>query len=86
MKIRILLLVLFSVTLWGTSTALAGTSYPWRDNAPPFDFLFQNHIDTHQQGKLNGQGNFTGFFYIKYTEAVTADDVPIATHGNCPQI
>jgi hypothetical protein len=56
MKKSILLFVVIAISLLGTTTALAGTSYPWRDHAPPFDFLFENHIDTHQQGKLTGQG------------------------------
>ena len=86
MKKRILILVVFAILLLGTSTALAGTSYPWRDHAAPFDFLFENHIDTHLQGKLTGKGHYKGFFYIKYTGEETADGVPIATHGNCPEI
>jgi hypothetical protein len=86
MKKSILLFVVIAISLLGTTTALAGTSYPWRDHAPPFDFLFENHIDTHQQGKLTGQGKFKGFFYIKFTGDLTEDSVPIATHGNCPEI
>jgi hypothetical protein len=86
MKKSILLFVVIAISLLGTTTALAGTSYPWRDHAPPFDFLFENHIDTHQQGKLTGQGKFEGFFYIKFTGDLTEDSVPIATHGNCPEI
>ena len=86
MKKSILLFVVIAILILGTTTALAGTSYPWRDHAPPFDFLFENHIDTHQQGKLTGQGKFKGFFYIKFTGDLTEDSVPIATHGNCPEI
>ena len=86
MKKRILLLLVIVFSLLGTTTALAGTSYPWRDHASPFDFLFDNHIDTHQQGKLTGQGKYMGFFYIKFTGDLTEDGVPVATHGKCPEI
>ena len=86
MKKRYLLLIVIVISLLGTTTALAGTSYPWRDHASPFDFLFENHIDTHQQGKLTGQGKYKGFLYIKFTGDLTEDGVPIATHGNCPEI
>ena len=86
MKKSVLLLVVITISLLGTTTALAGTSYPWRDHASPFDFLFDNHIDTHQQGKLTGQGKYMGFFYIKFTGDLTEDGVPVATHGKCPEI
>jgi hypothetical protein len=34
----------------------AGTSYPWRDHAKSYNFLFENHIDTQQRGKLTDEG------------------------------
>ena len=83
---RLLFVLVIVISLLGTTTALAGTGYPWLDNAPPFDFLFGNHIDTHQQGKITGQRNYKGFFYIKYTGKMTADGVAIATHVNCLKI
>ena len=86
MKKSTLLLVVIAISLLGTTTVLAGTSYPWRDHAKPYDFLFENHIDTHQQGKLTDEGTFRGFFYIKFTGDLTDDGVPVATHGNCTKI
>ncbi len=83
MRKRILFSLFLALLLTISATALAGTGYPWRDHAHPFDFLFGNHIDTHQQGKTLGNGGYTGFFYIKFTGTVTEDGVPIATHGNC---
>jgi len=85
MRVKNIVPILLVLLLSGTGTALAGTSYAWRDHAPPFDFLFGNHIDTHQQGKVAGNGWFKGFFYIKYTGEVTPDGVAVAEHGNCPE-
>lgn len=61
------------------------TGYAWRNHAAPFDFLFGNHIDTHQQTKLSGKGQLVGFFYIKFTGNVTPEGYPEAEHGNCNQ-
>jgi hypothetical protein len=86
MKKRLWFVVVIGIALLATTTALAGTSYPWRDHAAPFDFLFDNHIDTHQQGKLIDQGMYKGFFYINFTGELTEDGTPIAMHGNCTQM
>ena len=83
MRKKMIIPILLVLLLLGTGTALAGTSYPWRDHARPFDFLFDNHIDTHQQGKVLGNGGYKGFFYIKYTGELTPEGVPVAEHGNC---
>ena len=32
-----------------TGAALAADFYPWRNHAAPFNFLFRNEIDSHQQ-------------------------------------
>jgi hypothetical protein len=58
-------------------------SYPWLNHAYPFDFLFENHIDTHQQTKLLKNRRLLGFFYIKYTGNITPEGYPEAKHGNC---
>jgi len=50
-------------------------------HAPPYDFLFGNHIDTHQETKIKANGQLLGFLYIIFTGDV--DDVsglPIARH------
>jgi len=65
----------------GLSTARAGDFH-----APPRDFLFGNHIDTHQETKLklDKTGNtlsLFGFFYIIFTGATDPDSgLPIARH------
>lgn len=54
---------------------------PWKDHDKPFDFVFDNHFDSHQQSKVHGDGEtLTGFFYITYTGGTT-DDLPNARHG-----
>ena len=83
MKKRFLLIAVIVISLFATTTALASTSYPWRDHAAPFNFLFENHIDTHQQGQLTDQGLYKGFFYIKYSGGFTEDGTPVAMHGDC---
>ena len=43
------LLATVALFLSGAGVAAATDLYPWRNNAAPFNFLFGNHIDTHQQ-------------------------------------
>jgi hypothetical protein len=64
--------------------AVAGADgYKWRDHKAPFDFVFGNHMDTHQQAQLTGMDGITGFLYITPSDRTTADGVPIAMHGDC---
>jgi hypothetical protein len=53
---------------------------PWSDHDPPFSFLFDNHIDTHQQSQLVGNDDLKGFFYIQFTSE-TINGTPVAVHG-----
>ena len=64
-------------------SAHAGDLYPWRNHEPPFNFVFGNDIDTHQQTRLTRDGSLFGFFYIGFTGVQTKDRYPIATHVNC---
>lgn len=59
--------------------------FPWRDHAPPFDTLFGNHIDTHQQSQAIGTRQLEGFFYIRFT-GNNKQGLPVATHANCSQV
>ena len=52
----------------------------WRDHAPPFDFLFGNHFDTHQQTRETVDGDLLGFLYVTFTGEVTADGFRVASH------
>jgi hypothetical protein len=68
-----------------TAAVYAANGYPWKDHAAPYDYLFGNHIDTHQQSQVNGkdgEAQLEGFFYIKFT-GEDVDGVPEAMHGNC---
>ena len=60
--------------------------YPWKNHASPYDFVFGNDIDTHQQTRATGDSGLSGFFYIHYTGDVTSDGLPVATHDNCANV
>jgi hypothetical protein len=60
--------------------------YPWKDHAPPYDFVFGNEFDTHQQTRQTRAGGLSGFLYIHYTGATTTDGLPVAEHGDCASV
>jgi len=68
-------------------SALAGVHaaemLPWRQHQAPFDFVFGNMIDGHQQSRLGRDGSLSGFLYIRHTGVVTRDGYPVATHADC---
>jgi len=72
-------LMLFTLLFVNTTDTEAG-GYPWRDHAAPYDFLFGNNIDTHQQSKLNNNGELFGFLYITFITGEEIDGIPIAEH------
>lgn len=74
---------LAAVTIAAASAASADGFYPWRNHAAPFDFVFGNDIDTHQQTRRRPNGDLRGFFYIRYTGTTTADGYRVATHVDC---
>jgi hypothetical protein len=59
---------------------------PWSNHRAPFDFLFGNELDTHQQTQRLRDGSLSGFFYIHYTGVLTADGLPVATHVDCNSV
>lgn len=82
MKRLILILAAVLLLALGAQTALA-EGYEWRDHAAPFDFLFGNHIDTHQQS-LTRNDMLQGFFYVTLQDRIDpGTGLPVATHGNC---
>lgn len=82
-KLLSALLASLTVSVMSTGAAVAADLYPWRNHAAPFDFLFGNDIDTHQQTRRMRDGSLYGFFYVRYTGVVTRDDQPVATHADC---
>jgi hypothetical protein len=75
---------------WLRAAAFAAACVPvvasaasWRDHAQPYVFLFGNDIDTHQQTFAQANGELFGFFYVKFTGAVTADGLRVARHVDC---
>jgi len=77
------LLATTTLFLSGGGVAAATDLYPWRNHAAPFNFLFGNEIDTHQQTRQTKDGNLFGFFYIQFTGVVTKDRYLVATHVDC---
>jgi hypothetical protein len=67
----------------GAGIAAAADLYPWRDHAAPFNFLFGNEIDTHQQTRETRDRNLFGFFYVQFTGVVTKDRYRVAMHRDC---
>lgn len=78
-KFGALLGFFFLLLVAGSAVALGPN---WNNHAPPFDFLFGNHIDTHQQSKLVGNKQLRGYLYITYT-GEEVDGFPAAHHGDC---
>ena len=79
-KVKLLLLTI-TIFFLGLSGALATDQL----HDPPFTFLFDNHIDTHQNTRLRVAGGLPkslfGFFYIIFTgETDPVSGLPIARH------
>jgi hypothetical protein len=76
-------LAIFVAALLASGAALATDIYPWRHHAAPFNFMFGNDIDTHQQTRTVTGGSLFGFFYVRFTGVVTKDRYGVATHVDC---
>lgn len=83
-RILIITLLLLALFILSVGFALA-EGYTWRDHTSPFDFLFGNHIDSHQQTELLGNSQLQGFFYIRFTGEYI-DGYPEAKHANCDEV
>lgn len=77
-KITIVLLLLFLTPL-----PVMAAGLPWLDHRAPFDFVFSNHIDTHQQTQILPDGTLQGYLYVVFTGEKTDDGIPYAEHDNC---
>jgi hypothetical protein len=72
-----------TAVLAASGTAAALSIHPWRDHAPPFDFLFGNEFDSHQETRESRGGGLSGFFYVSFTGVTTTDGYRVATHVDC---
>ena len=79
---RIILFTAALLLTFGMNGPVMAEGVPWSDHQAPFDFLFGNHIDTHQQTMPQEDGSLFGFLYIKFTGEFTPDGVPIARHAD----
>ena len=56
----------------------------WNNHAAPFNFLFGNHIDTHQETRLikwgSRKGELKGFFYVFDSGDTLPDGTPVLRH------
>jgi hypothetical protein len=75
--------IVVAVVALGAAGAAGATGYPWRNHAAPYDFVFGNEIDTHQQTRKAADGDLAGFLYVHYTGETTSDGLPVAVHENC---
>lgn len=82
---RVLTMVTVLVVLIMIPAGAGAAGFEWRDHRAPFDFVFDNHIDTHQQSKLTDGSGLRGFLYITPTGEATDDGTPIAKHGDCSE-
>jgi hypothetical protein len=83
MKKLTTLLPTLALSLLGAGSAAAADLIPWQNHNSPYNFLFGNEIDTHQQTRQAKDGSLIGFFYIKFTGVVTADRYRVASHADC---
>lgn len=83
MKKLTLMLGAAALFLLGAAPATAANLYPWNDHAAPYNFLFGNDFDSHQQTQQLANGSLSGYFYIIFTGVTTKDGYRVATHVDC---
>ena len=76
----VLVLAFFGALLCtaGLPEANAG-GYPWKNHAAPYDFRFENDIDSHQQTQVKANGDLFGFLYVTFT-GIYNDGIPVVEH------
>ncbi len=79
-KALLTITLVFMLLLTNTNAYAAGLQ--WQDHAAPFDFLFGNHIDHHQQSRLASRSLLIGYLYIRDTGEFI-DGIPVAEHTDC---
>ena len=69
------------IALFIFTVLMTPISYANDSHASPYDFVFGNHIDTHQETMLKDNGQLFGFLYIIFTGDVDENSgLPIARH------
>ena len=88
-RLNMLLIGLLAVCFIAATQA---SGFRWKDHAHPYSFLFGNHIDTHQETRLEKDGALRGFFYVVHLDQdgdglldTTADGTPIKRHCTKPE-
>jgi hypothetical protein len=80
MKTTAVLTVLLYLFLFSYAQA---KGQKWKDHQEPFGFIFDNHIDTHQQTMVLPNDELLGYLYVEFTGEYTDDGIPIAKHSDC---
>jgi len=71
----------FALALALAVIAVPASADEWNDHAPPKDYLFGNHIDTHQETKLHKDGELSGALFVYFTGEIDGDSgLPVARH------
>ena len=82
MKKTYLMIVVAVVMLTFSGMSVAG-GVPWKYQQSPNDFMFDNHIDTHQQSRILPDSSLKGYLYVRFTGEYTAEGLPVAEHSDC---
>ena len=83
MKKLTMMLPTLALSILGAGSAAAADLIPWQNHNSPYNFLFGNEFDTHQQTRQAKDGSLIGLVYIQFTGVVTADRYRVATHADC---
>ena len=73
MKTTAVLTILLCIFLFSHAQA---KGQKWRDHQAPFDFRFDNHIETHQHTMALPDGELLGYLYVEFTGAYTVKAYP----------
>ena len=80
----LIIILALSISIANAKKSDQDEDYPWNDDhLTPMNFRFENMIDTHQQSKVNANGQLSGFIYIHETGTFTESGLPIANKANC---
>ena len=81
-KIVSIYFLIFVSTPFITTLNAQTAGYPWRNHSAPYNFIFNNHIDTHQQTQVKSNGELFGYLYVSRTGQIL-NGIPVAEHRDC---